>query len=272
MYKSLLDIRSVVTVLWLLVLMACADVPPAPDFNNPLDKSSPDYMPPQVVIATGPTANDTIGSAETTFTWTGNPQVTDYAYRLNDDHWSAWSTDAFCIVRNMAEGRNVFYVKGRYASNDDARDSVMFYVDAVRGPALVMRPGIRTLAVQEGCGLGIWADEVSNCMFALAVLRVDTSLLEIVAVERGLLFASSAGEPVLFTQISGDTLKITAGYAAMGGAAGTGGSGEVAVLRCRARKTGTTDVRILGTSSLRTPDQQIIGIRTMKNCTIRIEQ
>lgn len=275
MLKQKLNLHHIVLYAFIVcaVFCFCTKAPDAPKFDNPQDKNNPDYVPPKVFITSGPKDNDTLHTSDTTFTWTGNTGVMEYAYKVDNDHWAQWSVNKFCNLADLAEGKNTFYLKGRYATGDEsvAPDSVVFYVDAVQGPALLFRPPQREFYVHEEALIEVMADEITDLMFVNMAICYDTAALEIKDVMAGPFLGSAKGNVVSFYSLAKDTLKAGVGVAALGHAPGVNGSGIVIGIKILIRRTGSPELRFIPAGcSFRTPDQKIVHIREFNSCTMTI--
>lgn len=71
-----------ITTLILAVWLGCSSLPDTPDLHNPLDPQDPDYMPPETSITGGPDEGAIVDTHTVSFSWEGNENVVEYAYRL----------------------------------------------------------------------------------------------------------------------------------------------------------------------------------------------
>ncbi len=241
------------TTIWL----GCEEIPEAPEYENPLDPDVPtgEYVPPETNILTGPADGTTIDDHSVTFTWSGNQNVVEYAYRLTGGDWSAWSRDSSVTLAYMDEGDYLFVVKGRFASlaEDETPATRDFTIDDIHGPALWF--STRRVPAQAGSEftVDLVIEDVADIKALLAQVEFEPAQLELV----GHQLHNQAGD--FLTQHNGNVIALvdsalaqgTIGFnlaVAGGDQPGVDGSGTLLTLTFRKLGSGGTQV-ILGNSS-----------------------
>ncbi len=131
--------------LWVLMVLSaflstgigCKDGPDPIRFDNPLDPENPNYVLPDTFIVAGPDDGVTVDSADVTFQWAGNAQITEYSFRLDDAAWSIWIPGRSVTLSPLNEGKHTFSVKGRYPNLvEDPIPVARAFTVAVKSPAL----------------------------------------------------------------------------------------------------------------------------------------
>jgi len=83
------------------------------------------YFHPETVITQGPSEGSAINSADVTFIWTGNDDMTPvsglvYSFKIDQIDWSSFSSDTTHLFSGLSEGNHSFSVKARdLAGNED---------------------------------------------------------------------------------------------------------------------------------------------------------
>ncbi|MBI1925522.1 hypothetical protein HYR99_14870 [Candidatus Poribacteria bacterium] len=268
---------------WLWVLMVssallstgigCKDGPEPIRFDNPLDPENPNYVLPETFIVAGPGDGVTVDSADVTFQWAGNAQVTEYSFRLDDAAWSMWSPGRSVTFSPLDEGKHTFSVKGRYPSLGEAPVPATraFTVDAVKGPALLVKP--RQIRARQGADFTVQlvAEEVTNLMLAHVILTYDASVLRIGKVERGDFLATHGGTVVFFEDSSeAGRMDLNMGVG-IGNPAGVDGSGAIAQLTFTALRAAQTTLKIEQNSEFRDSGNVTIPLKTRVDGDVQIE-
>jgi hypothetical protein len=232
-----------------LLWLACGSKLNAPADDNPYDPENPAYVPPLTNLTVAPVSGSTIAGDTCRIAWGGNAQAAAFAWRISLGAWSAWTESTTVMLRNLPEGENVFYLKARdLAGNETCMDSVLFRVNSVVGPALVLQPREMTVAANTTFQLTVYADEMpDSCVLADLHLEYDRNNLELVSIDQGDFFGQNNGTILFAQRDTLDTISILTGTTG-GTPAWAGGSGPLAVLLFNTRSMpGTAYVRFSNT-------------------------
>ena len=251
------------------VWIGCEEIPEAPEYDNPLDPDVPtgDYVPPETNILTGPVDGAIIDDHSVTFTWSGNENVVEYAYRLSNENWSEWAAATTIAYSYLDEGDYLFEVKGRYATGteDDTPEARSFEIDDIQGPALWFSP--RRVQVQVGSefAVDLVIEEVTDIKALLAQVEFETAQLELVSHQ----LHDQAGDFLtqhnasVITLVDSALAQGTIGFnlaVAGGDQPGVDGSGTLLTLTFRKLGSGGTQVILAGSSRMVSSDLAEISI------------
>ena len=244
----------------LILLVACSTTLDEPVFDNPLDPDYGGHTAPETTIETGPLEGAIVSSAEVTFTWSGNDNVSEYSYRLISSGLETWTstTELSATFGYLDEGTYKFEVKGAYASGeeDPSPDFRNFTVDAIQGPAIWLYP--RKSSVKTGgiFSVEIYLEDVVNVKGIWATLQFNSSMLQIsdlTIYENAESLLKKNGGVVL--HISG--IDNVAGFAsieaviATGSPPGVSGTGPIAEITFSPLKSGNSTITFISPTELR---------------------
>ena len=92
---------SIPSILILLLFLSCEE---ALEYN-PLDPdNNPDFVDPETFITVDNLEGTTLDTSTITITFAGNDGVVEYAYKLSDGEWSAWSADTSATFNYIDDG------------------------------------------------------------------------------------------------------------------------------------------------------------------------
>ena len=234
---------SIPIILTLLLFLSCEE---ALEYN-PLDPdNNPDFVDPETFI-TGDNLEGTILDTSTvTITFAGNDGVVEYAYKLSDGNWSAWSAETSATLSYIDDGDHVFSVKGRYLPGveDETPATVNFSVDMVDGPGIRVYSLLTEMNVDSIKNVSIYAEEVEGLVVAKFQVKYNASILSLDAttVSKGELL-SGVTDILFFTEeIGSGLLDVNLSVLSHDGVSGTG---ELVRLPFIPKATGTSTIEIL---------------------------
>ena len=212
--------------------------------DNPLDPESENYQEPTTTILSGPSNNSLVLIDTVTFTYSGNEFVTEYSHRLMfessdsfweiDTTWSDWTTDTIATYNRLDEGEHVFYVKGRYPSNDvldlevdedPTPEESAFRVNAVSPSSIRVFPQATNTVRSSEFSIDIYAEELENITEIEVQLEYDNQYIVLKdSISSGeLLNSFSGGVPFYIDEeLSVNTMKVSIGVTDSLGFNGTG--------------------------------------------------
>lgn len=285
-------LRICLSLLWLCSYTACSKKPPSPDLSIPWDPDDPSFVPPKVEIITAPSSM--VNDPEVIFGWKGGKDVKEFSYKLDDKHWSDWSSETSDTFY-LDEGEHTFSVKGKYPVRgteyptgvEGAPVTTAFTVDAVKGPAIMIWPRQQRVAPGQEFQVQGWVEEVEDLMLVHSVLGFDPSKLEFVSakdgdiswagnevvdddatvrgviVEDGDISWAGNGGKVLSVYLSGDSfIDISIGVVE-GNPEGLNGSGPIITFVFRAKAVGRASL---------TFEKESVAFRNSKGDTIAVEE
>lgn len=254
-------------VLTLLGVLACSSLPDEPGFDNPLIPGDPNYEAPETTILSGPAAGAIVDSHRVSFTWEGNENVVEFAYRLDQAAWSTWLTETSVTYSYQDEGAYLFEVKGRYLSEeeDDTPASASYTIDDVHGPALRLYPRYQEVANGSTFAVEVILEEVENVFAVLAALKFDSAKLQVTQIDvyedGSSLLKQNGGVVIPFSAYDNGSGTATIEVAiATGDPPGVSGTGPIALVTFRAMQAGQVFVIIDQTSALRDPDNANVAL------------
>ena len=252
--------------------------PSDPVRDNPLDPGNPEYIPPESTILSGPEEGVTIGTAETSFTWTGNQPTSEFSYRMGDAVWSDWSKNTSASYTFLDETSYTFEVKSRYPTGQEEEqpEARNFTVDAVKGPAFTFYKRHSFTKAGSNFSVDVIAEEVTDLFAASVIISYDRNLLQVTGITAyendGDFLKSNGGEIVPFFDFDNQLGRvwIDIGVAA-GDPAGVTGSGALANIQFRAVRSGNSPVRFVSNPQMRDPDNNSIIINAAADGLIEID-
>ena len=241
--------------------------PQEPIRSNPVDPDNPERIEPETDILGWATPDTIITTAIPTIDWTGNRSPMIFQWRRDGGEWSDWSEETTVVLGPLDEGRHQFEVRGGHSTiwYDESPASATFIVDAVKGPSLRFSPPDTLVDAHTILRIDIVAEEVSDLMAVMAVIKYDPVVLDILGFEIGPFLKSNGGQIYLFPP-SVNNGRIECNMA-VGEASppGVSGSGTVLTLLVRGRITSTTTLEFLSarmrdhTNAVITPRSLVSG-------------
>ena len=264
-------------LLMTFLLFGCTKGLDEPTQDNPLDPGNPEYIPPFTTILSGPEEGDTLATPNVTFRWRGSLQNSDYSYRLNDTDWSEWSIDSSVSFRLLDELTQLFEVRTRYGSGEteDPPTSVIFTVNAVKGPAYMLQPRLILVKENEEFSLELMAEEVTDFAIAEVFLDWDPAIVKLLGIsiytDSTAFLKSNGGTIISFVDV--DTVTgsavINVGVAA-GDPDHVEGTGALFQINMRTVRAGDTEVKVQESSSMRNGNNAEITINGVVNGMVEV--
>jgi hypothetical protein len=245
------------------------------EYNNRYDPSSSSYIPPMATIMQGPDNNSTVNVSDVQFVWKGNDDKIEYSYQIDENVWSSWTTQTSFNCIQLDEGSHIFSVKGRYLerTSEGPISTKSFVVDAVKGPALMMKPRYIKVSSDKDSNFMVqfFAEEVKDLMLAHIVLTYDQAILTVVGdVESGDLLSSRGGNVFFKSKISSNKVVIDTGVG-ISNPSGINGSGSIAKLTFKYLKRGNTILKIADESKIRDSANNDIMLNKVINGTVEFQ-
>ena len=231
-----------------------------------------EVLPPDTEILSGPSEGEEVRASQVRFTFGGKEieGSAEFSYRVTGRDWSSWSTEAEAVFKDLDEsslaGEYLFEVRSRsFAGDVDATPAARsFTVNAIRGPALWLRPrSVETTAGSEFT-LEIVAEEVEDLMLAHLLIAFDASKLDLVEITESREFWEQNGGTLVWPAPEidgGDGLADISAGVGLGDPPGVGGTGILGRLTFRAKEAGTSKVTFDLRTELRDPDNKGIVLR-----------
>ena len=201
----------------LLGLFSACSKPP--ELTKPVEVilDNPVGLPPDPSIVEGPAEGSRITVPDASFRWSRRNIIADFSYRLNEGAWSPWDTTK-SIRFTLDDGTYTFSVRGRVPPDPPVDEDIgkvpairQFTVDAVRGPAIVMRPRYIEMESGKSTTVDVFANEVNNLFLAHIVLTYEPSKIKAQVdsawVEQNGVFAQGGGKVIFLL----DSLKVPLG-------------------------------------------------------------
>ncbi|MCK4771679.1 MAG: hypothetical protein KAT18_02065 [Candidatus Latescibacteria bacterium] len=240
-------------------LTACDALAPVEEitFENPIDPSGSEFVPPTTTITGGPSDGSTVTTNSATFDWTGNKSDTRFRYRMSGGEWagtgwSPWGTQQSYTMDFLDELSYSFEVQAGYANDpgdptevDDTPESRDFTVNAVTGPALRLSPTRIHSPNNTTFDLQIIAEDVTDLTMSKITIRFNSGMLQYAdSYSYGTFLTSNGGSVQYFDPVIDNVsglLEFNFGIAG-GSTAGVSGTGMILTISFRGTSTGTTDV------------------------------
>ena len=163
--------------------LSCGSPVTPPDFDNPDDPSSSDYVEPTLTITSGPEEGTIVNDHTVSFGWSGDARMQEYRYRITGQDWSPWSDVTTATFAYLDEGDLQFRLAGRRASGEELSASVGFIIDAITGPALRFYPRRVTVAASGQFEVAVYAEEIDSLKGLKLVIGYDPAQLSLVTAE-----------------------------------------------------------------------------------------
>ena len=251
----------------LLALVACTSTPTEPGFDNPIIPDDPNYESPQTTIISGPAEGAIVDTHAVTFAWVGNQENMTFAYRINKNPWSDWTSNTQSALSYQDEGDYHFEVKGRYLSGVEEDSAAMrtYTIDDIHGPALRLYPRYQEVANGSIFTVEVILEEVENVFAVRVALAFDAAKLQVTHIdvyEDGTsLLKQNGGVIIPFSAYDNGTGTATIEVAtATGDPPGVSGTGPIAMVTFRAVQAGQAFIIINQTSALRDPDNADVAL------------
>lgn len=232
-------------------LLACEQLPEAPEFNNPYMPGDISYTAPMVNITSGPQDNATVTSHTVTFEYDGSTGVVDFSYHLDEDTWSAWSGEKTATFSFLDEGVHTFWVRGRSVMGirDTMNLSRTFTIDAISGPALWLSPRHQVVSAGSNFAVTLTAEEMNNMLGLYAPVKYDPNAVTLVDYNvlnaDGTYLTKNGGSVIGMVEQSSSLGLIELNLAVVeGDPPGLEGSGKLVTLQFRANTSQTISIRL----------------------------
>ncbi|MEJ2050127.1 MAG: cohesin domain-containing protein [Calditrichota bacterium] len=232
-------------------LVSCEQLPDQPEFNNPYIPGDISYTPPMVDIVSGPQEDEILNSPMVTFSYEGNYTVVDFSYRLDDQMWSAWTSDQSVTYSALDEGKHTFQLRGRNMTGieDSMNVSRSFQIDAVQGPALWFSPRSQSVNAGSEFTVTLMAEDMYDMMGVYAPVLFDENAVTLVDYsvwDNSGDYLTKNGGTVISLVDQGTTYGMVTFNLAMveGSPSGVDGSGKLVTLTFRANSNQSTSIQI----------------------------
>lgn len=171
---------------------------------NPWDRG----IPPEVnIVRPSPPDSGIVNTSSVAFHWQGNNAcVTEFRWRLRDTTWSDWSPDTMETFTDLDEGPYTFSVMGKYPNEDSSQPATRYFiVDAIEGPALMIRPRRTEVVLYENFTVQLMAEEVADLRGAHIRMEFNPTHLRVASVNEGSFWASNGGQVVFLENTNNDS-------------------------------------------------------------------
>ena len=264
------------TFLCAILFLSCEEPLPTSAF----DQDSEDYVEPETTIIDGPSAGATITVNTVTMIFSGNELVTEFSYSLvfesENQEWSDWISDTSLTLEKLDEGLHTFYVKGRYASEDEDITPAerTFIVDAVEGPSIRIFPQVITVKENSVFDIDLYAEEIPGNQ-AVAAMEIqigyDDQKLEYRNISKGELLTNYPGIDIFIEEHTTGNLTINIGVTEEGSDEGLMGTGSLFSISFNAQAAGISNINIIS-AELRDSDNDNINIIQQISGSVNIAQ
>ncbi|MBT4503864.1 MAG: hypothetical protein HOC74_39390, partial [Gemmatimonadetes bacterium] len=234
---------------------------------------------PTIEITQGPAEGELLTSAAATFSFRALNAYgpTSFSTRLDAEEWTDWSETTTVAYEYLEEssliGPHLFQVRVRSDAGESEALVRTFEVDAIQGPALRLSPKAIATSTGQTIEIDIVAEEVENILAARVVLDFDAAELELQKVEAIDSFLGQNGGSLVAPEPeidnAGGRLDLSIGVAG-GSRPGVDGTGILARLTFRAKRSGVAEISLSADTALRDPDNSPISIRT-EGTTITVQ-
>ncbi len=204
---------------------SCITAPDELEYDNPLDPTGDDYIPPVTTIVTAPSG--TITTTTTSISWSGSHERLEFAYRLENRTFSTWSQDTSVTLDYLDEGEHLFEVKSRYPTGikEDSPAQVAFIVDAVPPQSLLLYPYCVEVAQGDTFIVELRADSIAGLTVIDFKLEYDTTSVVALEATTGPFLDKDGGNLILIEEFD-PYWQINMGVT-QGPATGVDGSGTI---------------------------------------------
>jgi len=234
---------------------------------------------PSIEIIQGPAESELLTSAAATFSFRALNAYgpTSFSTKLDAEDWTEWSETTTVAYEYLEEsaliGPHLFQVRVRSDAGESEALVRTFEVDAIQGPALRLSPKAVATSTGQTVEIDIVAEEVENILAARVVLDFDAAELELQKVEAVDSFLGQNGGSLVAPEPeidnAGGRLDLSIGVAG-GSRPGVDGTGVLARLTFRAKRSGVAEISLGTDTALRDPDNRAISIRT-EGTTITVQ-
>ena len=262
----------------LFVCLACEPLPEEPEYDNPEDKEkNPDYIAPETDIVSGPGEGEELTSHTVTFEFSGNENVQEYSYRLDDEDWSAWQEVSTVTFEYLDEDDHSFQVMGRYNQDDEDETPAIrnFTVNAIQGPALRFFPRKINTTSGSTFSVEIYAEEVVDMMGVS--LEISTSDIPVDIISYQILdqdgdFLLQNGGNVITLDEQDGTVSLVLNIAVSNSdPAGLSGSGAIVRMEMELTSSENAEVNFNELSEMQNSEIQDIEINELVPLKIFVE-
>ncbi len=248
---------------------SCVTAPDELVYDNPLDPTGDDYVPPITTILTAP--SDIITTTTARVSWSGSHERLEFAYRLDDRTFSTWSKDTSVTLDYLDEGEHLFEVKSRYPTGvkENSPAQVDFIVDAVPSQSLILYPYRVEVAQGDTFIVELRADSIAGLTVIDFTLEYDTTSIVALEATTGPFLGKDGGNLILIEEFD-PYWHINIGVG-QGPAGGVFGSGTILTFRF--------DVLTLSNSTLsltvvdaRGPNDEIVAVTTVRGTVLEARE
>ncbi len=246
---------------------SCVTAPDELVYDNPLDPTGDDYVPPLTTILTAP--SDIITTTTTRFSWTGSHEMLEFAYSLDNRPFSTWASDTSATLDYLDEGEHLFEVKSRYPTGieEDTPAQFDFIVDAVPPQSLLLYPYRVEVAQGDTIIVELRAEEITGLTVIDFMLEYDTTSVVALEATTGP-FLSKDGGSLIFIEEFDPFWQINMGVA-QGPATGVDGSGTILTFRFAVLSL-TNSTLTLTVVDARGPNDEELAVATVRSAVIEM--
>ena len=256
-------------ILFVLILFSCKQ---NPVFDNPYDEdNNPDYETPETSIINNSIDGTTVETSIVTIEWEGNEFVSEYSYKYDESEWSEWTSTTSYDLEYLDEGGHSFSVKGRYINlvEDETPATVLFTVDAVKGPGLRIFPLYIEVENDDSFELYLYGEDLAEVVFAEIHIGYDQSIISLIKVGKGDLLSNDDDSILIVDQDDGEvSINIASNFTNQDGLNGTG---ALVKLTFNIVLIGNSEVSINTNSTFLNIDNLIIPIIDTANGIVNVK-
>jgi len=182
------------------------------DVENLFDPQDPDYVPPETMIISGPSEDDTLNVNNITFTfrhaeniyWPDSlnsntiPHEIQYMFRIDYSNWSPWTSGYQVIdnnytfwsydsmtgihtitIENLEDGEHYLEVKSKYPTQiiEENWPAIDFQINVESGPEIFIYPGHSYIETGETFNIYVSLQDVVDLMGIYFDLNYDPTVL-----------------------------------------------------------------------------------------------
>ncbi len=262
-----------------LGIMTCDELqeaPAEPEFQNPTNPDDfPDddgeggdttgFIAPSVSFINAPGEGEIIDDHVVEFSYEGIDNVVEYQFQLNDEPWSAWTTQTLVRYEYLDDGAYVFRIRGRYneATVQEIPMIRNFVIDDIHGPALKFLPRKIITPANTPFFVDVVVEDVTDMMGVYIELPFSGSPVELlnynILEDESDFLLSNGGNVVSLIENVDETLKLNI---AVSGAnpAGLSQTGSVIRLELQLMENQNTVLEISENSEMSDTEIQNITI------------
>lgn len=200
-----------------------------------------------------PEDEDTLSNALIKFEWTGSKNPDKYSYKLNEGNWSDWTTDTTTEFF-LDDTEHTFWAKSRNQFGEDkSPDSVIFYVDAIKGPALWIKNRKTEAPVSLPCSIKVYVEDVTNLMLGYIKLMYENSKIKIGSIIADTTFLTKNGGDIQIIPEFNDSLpylEVTIGVVG-GEPKGVSGTGSLFTINFLLKVSDSTEIAFSSETEIR---------------------